>query len=1044
VAETPIPRPGEGPKTQEEIDRETADLPIRTPDQAPTPSAKEAVPTTEAAVPAAEVAPPPTAPKPEAPKTAQEIEEAKARELQKVREQLGISEAAAEQKARELAHKQFLEQKKAGRPSPELERLKENRGTIWRIKNWFTGGAMHEQVLADRYVRDFERREELEAIQKAGAKLDDHQERELAAIKQRFAEGRGVELSEAERGEIERIASIIDKNADTLNNEDKAVLSRWKNDDWWERYPTLKAALIGGAGGTVAGLLAKTALGGAIRQVALIAGAPVMIGTTVAGALFGGIRKEYTVHHADQWTKDLGLNISDEKLHQLPNEGLTRIVGVARNAIEKNAVRGSKGEYFQFLVKYRKASEELTRRGLEVRGKQATTEAEQKDARLFSLMKEFDQQERNEKDLEEFLKQRLSTVELKTYQSIQRGKGMKVVGGALLGAGIGIAVGSLASFLLDRGSDEVRDLIERFHRDSDFQLQVVGSESGQNVIRAQQERAAIAFENIGARAFGFNEQGLSRFLGEFAQNASPHQLVETAAKAGNIDLGVDVQGQQFVHWLTENRDWFSGLSRDVQAEVLSHPDLAPLLKEAGEKAVAPTIYALIGMGGLAVGALGALTFHHLGKAEIKHDIEASQKRYRTYAEIEKAYPEAVKENRQFNLRQLVLKEGYRPEYKIEGKIWKVVHVDRDPTTEEWAVEVITMDGKEKQILPLTDLLDREKAVLVSFGRPEKKETEKKAGEVKEEGAKKEGAEKGVKKPEQEKTPTQAGTIEEAETKIAELEKEGATTFRRTYLTISGAPSELRVVRSKDGKTIPVFGVMRDLWVKIKGEDLTPDKFDHLYKEWLSENKIKDATGQEGAQEAKPEPKDRGKEKEKDKGKEKAKTKDNEENKEPERPKGKEINKITVGPENARVDVIMGRDWSVKGIEGRVIEFESKNTGTPKVILRDSKGGRHEFAAFLFADPDRAHEVKERSRGRERKPAIAVEHFDQIETPTKGFVVKGDVWTIKGAPYRIDDIVRIGRRIKIHGVLTDQEKFKRRKWESLWTPQAFGKIAERAG
>lgn len=68
----------------------------------------------------------------------------------------------------------------------------------------------------------------------------------------------------------------------------------------------------------------------------------------------------------------------------------------------------------------------------------------------------------------------------------------------------------------------------------------------------------------------------------------------------------------------------------------------------------------------------------------------------------------------------VEKLGWHPEYKIGEKVWRVVNADRDPATGALAAELSSLDGKDKQVIPVADLLDPGKATLVSFGKPEKK------------------------------------------------------------------------------------------------------------------------------------------------------------------------------------------------------------------------------------------------------------------------------------------------------------------------------------
>lgn len=723
-----------------------------------------------------------------------------------------VARVVVEEKARQLARE------RRGAEAPT--------GIVARVRDWFSprAHARTERQLSDRYVRDFERMEALNEKLKSGQELTAEEQRELSAIEKRIEEGQAIQLTDAERREVERIALAIEGKVDKLTAEDQAILQRWQKDDWWERHPTLKAVLIGGAGGGVAGLGTKAALGGTIRQVAALAGAPAIIGTAVAGALFGGIQREYTVHRADQWTKDLGLNIADEKIRGLSTEDLTRMVGVARNVIEKNAVRGSRAEYFNFLVQYRKASEELTRRGLEIRGTKPQTREQEQDARFYALMERLKEKEASEKEVEEFIKRNLSEQEKETYASLQRGKGKQVLGAALLGAGVGAAVGGLASFLANR-TPSLQEVIDRYHL-THFRE-----------IMAQRERAGMAVEELakkGVSALGFSQENFATFTQQFAQGAPATTLIQEGFK-NNIDLRVPVEGVPFVEWLQSHREWFNSLPINVKAEVISHPDLAPQILERGTDKIIPVA---VGVLGLAGGILGWQKLERAGRTEIKHDIEESRKRYREGSNEkavrlaeESAYQEKGEREKKEQIKKAE-EEAYQKKEmhektereiieRIAGKIvpgqrykkgkteWTVTWIAQDPRTDRWYLQFVRTGAEGQEIegplVELSDLLKKDKrgVYIWKFAGPPRKE---------EMPTKKTGTERRERPPGR-KVPERRRASKVLERRDSPQLPGGEMVMKGETWIISGAP-----YRITDIVHLPRKG-----WV-IKGELTDPEKY----------------------------------------------------------------------------------------------------------------------------------------------------------------------------------------------------------------------------
>src|SRR3990172_6601066 len=292
---------------------------------------------------------------PEADQSAQK--RAEQTELDRVRQQLGtVKQEYLGTKAAEAAKQQVA---------------KERRGQAWWQRLLQRPGGLAARERKQEYLSDSERRDALRERLAASGLKEEEEDRihaELADLEEKLPKGQGVELTREEQKLFSELQQIIATKRGELDLEDQKRKDRaeaGKLIEFFRSHPNAKSALL--AAGV--GLVATTTL-----PLLGIFGTGLM---AIKGGLAGGVAglagKEARVHAPIEWARDVGLLIRDkstklerfrtaEEMAAMPNQELTRAVGVVKNALEQGKVGGSRGEYFRLWSLYRQANDILVTR----------------------------------------------------------------------------------------------------------------------------------------------------------------------------------------------------------------------------------------------------------------------------------------------------------------------------------------------------------------------------------------------------------------------------------------------------------------------------------------------------------------------------------------------------------------------------------------------------------------------------------------------------------------------------------------------------------
>jgi|GEM_PF-5378127 len=758
-------------------------------------------------------------------------QQAEQKALDRVRQQLGtVKQEFVQTKAQEAAKQQIT---KETHGLPWWQRAGQ---AIRAVPSVFIEQKSTTGQRAQEYTRDYERREEIQKrLATTGLKEGEEKQlyAEMAELEAKLAKGQGVDLTEQEKRLFDELQSIIATKRGELDLEDQKLKDRaeaGKILEWVRAHPGWKTAgVITGGGLLAASVLPLAGLYGIAA--AGIKGA-------VVGAAGGAVRREASVHDPRQWARETGLLFrdpgtgveryrTDQELRSFSNQELSRAVGVIKNALEQGKVGGSRGEYMRVWSEYRRVNDLLVARSQEVAIDLENEEKGADQAQLVAVRDQVQAQMRATDNYDRLLRNAFSEQEWQTYQAMQAGKGKQIYGAAILGAGVGAAAGVVLS-LATQHTPSMQETIDKYY--DEHRMEIIG----------QRRLAGAKMEELAERgitSLGLNPDKFSDLVTGLSDKAPSEQLIQDAFK-GNIDLRVQVLGQPFVEWLKDHNDWFQSLPRNVQVEVISHPDLVPLLLEQKGRA------ALVGAatGGMVIGALligskererleesgkGKITtalkdsadrYGAVGKAEwekVKQEVntkkeaeEAKRKEEQQAREKqlqdataweEKRRREDREEPKRIEARQQeridLLQVGQRFELTVKGrgerksmrKEYRINSMGKNPQTGDMVAEMVA--DADKRLIPLTELIDPDmsayRATFVGFAPPEIKPAQAPA----QTGTKKESRQNPPRQ-EQAKTP-QGKKYSEAE--IAKLR------------------GELSSLQLRDQKTFDQARRLRDAW-----------------------------------------------------------------------------------------------------------------------------------------------------------------------------------------------------------------------------------------
>ncbi len=708
------------------------------------------------------------------------LKQAEDRELDRVRQQLStVKQEFVQTKAQEEAKQQIA---------------KETRGLSWwqrasqairHIPSTFSGKTPTGQR-AQEYTKDYHRREEIKArlaaiglSESEGKQLD----AELAQLEAKLTKGQGVELTDEERQLFNELERIIATKRGELDLEDQKLKDRaeaGKLLEFIRSHPNAKAVALAAGVGLVAG--AAIPLLGVFGTTGLMA-----IQGGLAGGVAGLAGKEARVHAPTEWARDVGLLTHDkstklerfktsEEMAAMPNQELARAVGTIKNALEQGKVGGSRGEYFRLWSLYRQANDVLISRSQENHPFEQETVDQ---AGLRRITEPIQAKMRATDDYGRLLRNALSEQEWETYHSIQRGKGKQEYGAAILGAAIGAAVGGISGVWSEQraATGGMQDAVEEWHR-------VYREGILRQHERAVAKSAELAAQNI--QAMGMEPS----IVTEFAQKVGRESVQSLADFTRNYNISLAhplyEPNVSFGQWLTSNAEWFRSLTPQFQAEVLSHPNLGPILLERGATSTTLIKQGLYSLGALVAGGLGRKGLERLGKSEITQGLKASEDRYgeagkaaweaaKAKGEAEKKAteekeqaarsaleeqrreaaaheerrrrqeeeePKKLEEQRQERLK--LLRVGQRFELTVREKDeernvrqeYRINSMGQDPQSGRMVAEMVA--GSDRRLVDLVELIDPAmspyEAKFVGFANPEAKPTQAPFGP---EGGKKE-------------------------------------------------------------------------------------------------------------------------------------------------------------------------------------------------------------------------------------------------------------------------------------------------------------------
>lgn len=362
------------------------------------------------------------------------------------------------------------------------------------------------------------------------------------------------------------------------------------------------------------------------------------------GAISGYTRAKEQTEGAAVWMSELGiLRASRPELSRLDSGHLMTALGMMRNAIMDNRVRGNDATRFEMVLKYQHIKQLLGQR---------RNEARDTGEEMNPALAAVDQMMGESNDDFALVSRAAGEKYRKSYETVRDLNRNKVMISTIKGFALGSTIGGVLGWMFNHGglqgaADWIKDHFgggahaaaspdALLHAKADAlaqSSQVAGENAGHGAsldTYNQVMSGDVDYNSLseGNRAVvdhlsqlqGLADQGqhasiMGLHTGEITQvdgilnGADPSQHLTNFADAHNIDMGVTLpNGEQFGDYLVAHKDAFTALPPEMQHFVLSHPSIADQLVEfngssSGAMALMDRISGPLALAGAGVGAL---------------------------------------------------------------------------------------------------------------------------------------------------------------------------------------------------------------------------------------------------------------------------------------------------------------------------------------------------------------------------------------------------------------------------------------------------------
>lgn len=365
------------------------------------------------------------------------------------------------------------------------------------------------------------------------------------------------------------------------------------------------------------------------------------------GALSGYTRAKEQTEGAAVWMSELGiLRASHGELDRVDSGQLMTALGIMRNAITDNRVRGNDATRFEMVLKYRQIKQLLGQR---------RNEARDSGEGMNPALSAIDQMMGESDDNFALVSQVAGEKYRKAYETVRDLNHNKVVMSTLKGFALGSTIGGVVGWMFNNGglqgaADWVRntfgggenvaasqeallqakaDTLAQSSQitgenatnlaNTDVYNQVMSgdvdynslSEGNRAVVDHLSKLQSLADQGQDASISGLHAGELTQ-VNTILNGADPAQTLEQFANVHNIDMTVPLSnGQEFGEYLVANKEAFGALPESMQQFVLSHPSIAEQLVgfDGTPSAATALIDKLSGPLAIAGAGVGAVLWH---------------------------------------------------------------------------------------------------------------------------------------------------------------------------------------------------------------------------------------------------------------------------------------------------------------------------------------------------------------------------------------------------------------------------------------------------
>ncbi len=380
------------------------------------------------------------------------------------------------------------------------------------------------------------------------------------------------------------------------------------------------------------------------------------------GAISGYTRAKEQTEGAAVWMSELGiLRASNPELSRLDSGHLMTALGIMRNAIMDNRVRGNDATRFEMVLKYRQIKQLLGQRRNEARDAGET---------MNPALAAIDQMMGESNDDFNLVSRAAGEKYRKSYETVRDLNRNKVMISTIKGFALGSTIGGVLGWMFNHGglqgaADWIKDhfgggaqaaaspdaLLQAKADALSQSAQIAGenadhaanldtynqvmsgdvsydslSESNRALVDHLSKLQGLADQGEHASIMGLHTGEITQ-VDSILQGADPAQNLEQFANAHNIDMSVTLpNGEEFGNYLVEHKDAFIALPPEIQHFILSHPSVAEQLIEfnGSPNAAMALIDKFSGPIALAGAGVGALWWRGRTNAQRNIDSDVSK------------------------------------------------------------------------------------------------------------------------------------------------------------------------------------------------------------------------------------------------------------------------------------------------------------------------------------------------------------------------------------------------------------------------------------